>query len=115
MFQPASSSAADAPTEELIIFDQVNHWFQADRPGDAASWAGPADDAWRTAARADEPRVAGTTTSGLPRRQPQEHLVPGGVPAPRQATEHRDPARVATAMAAYARGVAGRRTNLITN
>ncbi|WP_405093370.1 nitrate- and nitrite sensing domain-containing protein [Micromonospora sp. NBC_01392] len=115
VFQPASSSAADAPTEELIIFDQVNHWFQADRPGDAASWAGPADDAWRTAARADEPRVAGTTTSGLPRRQPQEHLVPGGVPAPRQATEHRDPARVATAMAAYARGVAGRRTNLITN
>ncbi|MFI7428787.1 nitrate- and nitrite sensing domain-containing protein [Micromonospora sp. NPDC049836] len=106
------------PTEELVIFDEVNHWFQADRADgvDGTSWTSPTDDAWRTAARADAPEVAGTTTSGLPRRQPQRHLVPGGVTAPQQPrSEYRDPARVATAMAAYARGVAGRRANLIKN
>ncbi|MGW4294778.1 nitrate- and nitrite sensing domain-containing protein [Micromonospora chersina] len=118
VFRPAPApDRGAAPTEELVIFDQVNHWFQADRPadGNGTSWATPADDAWRTAARADSPEVAGTTTSGLPKRQPQQHLVPGGVTVPRQRSEHRDPARVATAMAAYARGVAGRRPNLVNN
>ncbi|MEU1686561.1 nitrate- and nitrite sensing domain-containing protein [Micromonospora sp. NPDC005707] len=118
VFQPAAvPDRGTVPAEELVIYHQVNHWFQADRPGagNGTPWASPADDAWRTAARADSPEVAGTTTSGLPKRQPQQHLVPGGVTVPRQRSEHRDPARVATAMAAYARGVAGRRPNLINN
>jgi signal transduction histidine kinase len=118
VFQPATAPDRGAvPAEELVIYHQVNHWFQADRPGggNGTPWASPADDAWRTAARADSPEVAGTTTSGLPKRQPQQHLVPGGVTTPRQRSEHRDPTRVATAMAAYARGVAGRRPNLINN
>ncbi|MEV4544421.1 sensor histidine kinase [Micromonospora echinaurantiaca] len=114
VFRPAPPARDDPPTEELVIFQQVNHWFQADH-GNGTSWAGPADDAWRTAARATEPEVVATTTSGLPRRQPQRHLVPGGVTVPRQRSEYRDPAQVATAMAAYARGVAARRPNLINN
>ncbi|KAB1152439.1 HAMP domain-containing protein [Micromonospora sp. AMSO12t] len=114
---PAPAGAGDEPTEELVIFEEVNHWFQAghDDATNAGPWASPADEAWRTAARADAPEVVATTTSGLPRRQPRQHLVPGGVTVPQQRSAHRDPTQVATAMAAYARGVAGRRTNLITN
>lgn len=114
---PAPAGAGDEPTQELVIFEEVNHWFQAghDDATNAGPWASPADEAWRTAARADAPEVVATTTSGLPRRQPRQHLVPGGVTVPQQRSAHRDPTQVATAMAAYARGVAGRRTNLITN
>ncbi len=114
---PAPDRRGDTPTEELVIFHEVNHWFQADHPEhrNGTPWASPADDAWRTAARAHAPEVADTTSSGLPRRQPQRHLVPGGVTVPQQRAEYRDPAQVATAMAAYARGVAGRRPNLVKN
>ncbi|MET8232825.1 nitrate- and nitrite sensing domain-containing protein [Micromonospora sp. NPDC005298] len=110
---PPPPDRGEAPTEELLIFEQVNHWFQADvvNGQDAPEWSSPADDAWRTAASAHAPEVATTTTtSGLPKRQPQRHLVPGSVTVPQQQrSEYRDPAQVATAMAAYARGVATRR------
>ncbi|MGC5323329.1 nitrate- and nitrite sensing domain-containing protein [Micromonospora arida] len=118
VFRPAPSprDRGDAPTEELLIFEQVNHWFQndvVDGPNgqNGQQWSSPADDAWRTAAQAHTPEVATTTNSGLPKRQPQRHLVPGGVTVPQQQqrSEYRDPAQVATAMAAYARGVANRR------
>ncbi|MET8551239.1 sensor histidine kinase [Micromonospora zamorensis] len=115
VFRPAPPppDRGDAPTEELLIFEQVNHWFQNDvaEGHDGQEWSSPADDAWRTAAQAHTPEVATTTNSGLPKRQPQRHLVPGGVTVPQQQqrSEYRDPAQVATAMAAYARGVANRR------
>ncbi|MEV4387529.1 hypothetical protein AB0J68_17730, partial [Micromonospora sp. NPDC049580] len=114
VFRPTpSADRGDAPTEELLIFDQVNHWFHADvvDASDGRQWSSPADDAWRTAAQAHTPDVAATTNSGLPKRQPQRHLVPGGVTVAQQQqrSEYRDPAQVASAMAAYARGVAARR------
>lgn len=118
VFRPAPPppDRGDAPTEELLIFEQVNHWFQNDvvdgqNGQNGQQWSSPADDAWRTAAQAHTPEVATTTNSGLPKRQPQRHLVPGGVTVPQQQqrSEYRDPAQVATAMAAYARGVANRR------
>ncbi|MEU8154690.1 nitrate- and nitrite sensing domain-containing protein [Micromonospora sp. NPDC048986] len=115
VFRPAPPppDRGDAPTEELLIFEQVNHWFQSDVVDgqNGQQWSSPADDAWRTAAQAHTPEVATTTNSGLPKRQPQRHLVPGGVTVPQQQqrSEYRDPAQVATAMAAYARGVANRR------
>ncbi|NYH40554.1 HAMP domain-containing protein [Micromonospora jinlongensis] len=115
VFRPAPPppDRGDAPTEELLIFEQVNHWFQSDvtEGHDGQEWSSPADDAWRTAAQAHTPEVATTTNSGLPKRQPQRQLVPGGVTVPQQQqrSEYRDPAQVATAMAAYARGVANRR------
>ncbi|QGN48190.1 HAMP domain-containing protein [Micromonospora sp. WMMC415] len=119
VFRPAPMppGRGDAPTEELRIFQQTNQWFQADRPdgADGTPWASPADDAWRTAARAHPPEVTDTTSAGLPRRQPQRLLVPGGVTVPQQRSEYRDPTQVASAMAAYARGVAGRRPNLVNN
>ncbi|MFF4880737.1 hypothetical protein [Micromonospora sp. NPDC000668] len=115
MFRPAPTPVdrGEAPTEELLIFEEVNHWFHTDvvNGHDSREWSSPADDAWRTAAQAHTPEVAATTNSGLPKRQPKRHLVPGGVTVPQQQqrSEYRDPAQVATAMAAYARGVASRR------
>ncbi|MFC7545708.1 nitrate- and nitrite sensing domain-containing protein [Plantactinospora sp. GCM10030261] len=106
------SGRGEDPTEELVIFQQVNNWFRADRTrGQSPSpWASPADDAWRVAAQAVAPEVAATTASGLPKRQPQRYLVPGGGELPRQSQpERRDPTKVANAMAAYARGVTSRR------
>ncbi|MFI6263790.1 nitrate- and nitrite sensing domain-containing protein [Micromonospora sp. NPDC051006] len=118
VFRPAAAppGRGDAPTEELLIFQQVNHWFGTEQPDaqPANGWASPADDAWRAAAQVAAPEVVATTTTGLPKRQPQRHLVPGAVtvPAPPPRPEYRDPAQVASAMAAYARGVAARRPTL---
>ncbi|MEV6815265.1 sensor histidine kinase [Micromonospora sp. NPDC051296] len=80
---------------------------------------GPQDDAWRTAAdegwsrasRAAEPTPAGTTRSGLPKRVPQQQLVPGGI-EPRSGREHsrRTPDEVRGLLSAYHRGVQRGRT-----
>ncbi|GAB3807702.1 nitrate- and nitrite sensing domain-containing protein [Micromonospora zhanjiangensis] len=119
-FQPGASAPhrGDDPTEELVIFEQVNNWFRSDRSngGKGSGWHTPADDAWKAATEVAKPAVAATTRTGLPKRQPQRHLVPGGVvmpSRPQPESEHRDPTQVANAMAAYARGVSNRRTNLV--
>jgi signal transduction histidine kinase len=111
---PADVAGSLDQTQELPIFQQVNTWFQANEQdgGEPGDWSSPADDAWRAAAGLVEPKVVATTRSGLPVRTPQRHLVPGGVePASGRGSgsERRDPTAVAAAMAAYARGVAGRR------
>ncbi|MFC6015884.1 nitrate- and nitrite sensing domain-containing protein [Plantactinospora solaniradicis] len=164
---PPHPGRGDDPTQELVIFEQVNNWFRTDRPGApaatgpangagspvgagvpagpatpapaaapepgggvpngtgasngaggyaAAGWQTRADEGWRAATELVNPDIVGTTPSGLPIRQPQRHLVPGGVAPPREqqpVSEHRDPAEVANAMAAYARGVAARRPKLV--
>jgi len=101
-------------TQELPIFQQVNRWFRASHGDEVPSgWQSPADDGWRAASELAEPKIVARTTTGLPVRTPQRHLVPGGIgtPSERDARpERRDPTRVAAAMAAYARGVAGRRS-----
>lgn len=124
-------------TQELIIFEQVNSWFRADHdhavrleqssapvtppmpapaaespvPPAVANWSTPGDEGWRAASQLETPQVAGTTRTGLPIRKPQAHLIPGAVPptSDQGRSEQRDPAQVASAMSAYARGVAGRR------
>jgi len=120
-------------TQELIIFEQVNSWFRADHdhsvglaqseappppsaaespvPPAVANWSTPGDEGWRAASQLESPQVVGTTRTGLPIRKPQAHLIPGAVPpsSDQGRSEQRDPAQVASAMSAYARGVAGRR------
>ncbi|WP_422769695.1 nitrate- and nitrite sensing domain-containing protein [Plantactinospora sp. WMMC1484] len=156
VFRPPAQrmDRGDDPTQELVIFEQVNNWFRTDRVGarvaaptgnggggapatvapaptvpsgrtdgsggaggyPATGWQTRGDEGWRAATGLVNPDVVGTTTSGLPIRQPQRHLVPGSVtPPPEQqpVSEHRDPAEVANAMAAYARGVAARRPKLV--
>ena len=118
VFRPAPPGRPDDPTEELLIYQQVNNWFRADKAEalDESGWRSPADDAWRAATESVKPDVAETTSSGLPVRTPQRHLLPGGVvtpPTQQSRSEYRDPGQVAAAMAAYARGVAARRPNLV--
>jgi signal transduction histidine kinase len=69
----------------LPIFEAVeSYWFLNGRQsiGDFgksnAGWSSPADDGWRAAATAvPTPASDGTTSAGLPKRQPQANLVPG--------------------------------------
>jgi signal transduction histidine kinase len=71
---------------------------------DEYGWRSAADDGWRAASAAAQPRSAGTTDSGLPRRRPAAQLVPGAVPAEAPAGR-RDPDEVRGTLAAYHRGV----------
>jgi hypothetical protein len=78
-----------APDQEvrLSIFEELkSEWFSRRRredplgvSTDPAPWDSPADDGWRAAARLATPTIAGTTTSGLPKRVPQALYVPGAV------------------------------------
>ena len=73
----------------------------------ADEWQTAADDGWSAAAKAAEPPVAGSTSSGLPKRVPQAQLVPGGVDAPSGGvgTQRRSPEEVRGLLSAYHRGV----------
>jgi HAMP domain-containing protein len=122
------SILADADDSiELPIFQSVNGWFRTETPVELVTpsgyappavpeeppnWESSADAGWRAAQQAATPEVSSVTASGLPVRAPQRHLVPGGAaPAQvdRSTSPRRDPTKVAAAMSAYARGVAGRR------
>ena len=78
--------SADSPAwnERLPIFDAVeSHWFSRGRQvigtngrgGDG--WSSSADAGWRAAEVVHAPSSDGTTSTGLPKRQPQANLVPG--------------------------------------
>jgi signal transduction histidine kinase len=78
--------SADNPAvhERLPIFDAVeSHWFSRGRQivgtngrgGDG--WSSSADAGWRAAEVVHAPSSDGTTSTGLPKRQPQANLVPG--------------------------------------
>ncbi|HET9968340.1 MAG TPA: hypothetical protein VFQ68_08890, partial [Streptosporangiaceae bacterium] len=78
--------SADGPVdhERLPIFDAVeSHWFSRGRQivgtngqgGDG--WSSSADAGWRAAEVVHAPSADGTTSTGLPKRQPQANLVPG--------------------------------------
>jgi signal transduction histidine kinase len=78
---PADSAATH---ERLPIFDAVeSHWFSRGRQAignvgqGVRSWSSSADDGWRAAEVVHAPASDGTTSSGLPKRQPQANLVPG--------------------------------------
>ena len=79
---PSADSSANH--ERLPIFDAVeSHWFSRGRQvigttgqgGDG--WSSSADDGWRAAEVVHAPSSDGTTSTGLPKRQPQANLVPG--------------------------------------
>ncbi|WJK42324.1 nitrate- and nitrite sensing domain-containing protein [Solwaraspora sp. WMMA2056] len=81
------------------------------RVGDSGSWRTAADEGWARASQAAEPAVAGITRSGLPKRQPQAQLVPGGVePAASRGPTRRTPDEVRGLLSAYHRGVQRGRT-----
>ncbi len=83
-------TAATGPENRLPIFEAVeSDWFRRGRrsmdqsapaPEPApASWSSPSDEGWRAAEVAQAPVSAGFTGAGLPKRVPNQNLVPGGV------------------------------------
>ncbi|MEU9507504.1 sensor histidine kinase [Micromonospora sp. NPDC048170] len=73
---------------------------------DADAWRTAADEGWSRASQAAAPATAGTTRSGLPKRQPQAQLVPGGIePRSGQDRSRRTPDEVRGLLSAYHRGV----------
>lgn len=130
---PTSTGMPSAGSPPLLVFDQVvrsrSMWFTPadeaanpagpspgrDEGGTAPGWQTAADAGWQAAAAAADPVPAGTTASGLPKRQPAAQLVPGGVNQQAAPAVHTrrvapgrvpDPARVSAAAAAFSRGLA---------
>jgi len=99
----------------LPIFSDTSGWFRDVHPNATdgpAGWETAADAGWRAAAKAASPDVTARTKNGLPVRKPRLQLVPGSAESPPESPDNakkRDPAAIAAAMSAYARGVAARR------
>ncbi|WP_433793349.1 nitrate- and nitrite sensing domain-containing protein [Actinoplanes sp. CA-252034] len=74
-------------------------------------WRTAADEGWHRAMAAADPRDAGTTRSGLPKRIPQAQLVPGGVETTPRAQHRRSPDEVRGLLSAYHTGVQRGRTD----
>ncbi|WP_189062294.1 sensor histidine kinase [Micromonospora parathelypteridis] len=96
---PAARTAPAAPTTP------------AAPAADPHAWRTAADEGWSRASRAAEPAPAGTTRSGLPKRVPQQQLVPGGIePKSGRDRSRRTPDEVRGLLSAYHRGVQRGRT-----
>lgn len=90
-----SAWLADPITGELPILTQ---------------WHSAADAGWSAAQRAADATITERTTSGLPKRDPGNQLVPGGAESGSAATEsaastRRDPETIRTGLNRYQRGV----------
>ncbi|WIN00356.1 nitrate- and nitrite sensing domain-containing protein [Actinoplanes oblitus] len=83
---PASAAAAAPASAQPVVATMP-------RPRAAAEdrWRMRADDGWQRASAAAAPIAAGTTATGLPRRNPQAQLVPGSAPATPAKRVRRDP------------------------
>ncbi|HEX5299491.1 MAG TPA: nitrate- and nitrite sensing domain-containing protein, partial [Streptosporangiaceae bacterium] len=112
--------SADGPAgnERLPIFDSVeSHWFSrgqqvvgtSGQGGD--TWSSSADAGWRAAEVVHAPSSDGTTSTGLPKRQPQANLVPGTAAAsaaaatPVQAVPGRSAEETRNRFASFQRGI----------
>ncbi|GAA3276272.1 hypothetical protein Dvina_04735 [Dactylosporangium vinaceum] len=85
----AKPSSPDEGDGDLLIFAAARSaWFtdwDADTPAEGAgeaarpavSWENSNDSAWQAAQRAAAPQIGDETSTGLPRRVPQQNLVPG--------------------------------------
>jgi hypothetical protein len=104
---PSNSEESDG---DLLIFAATRSaWFTDHVEPDAGDvdWTTPADLGWRAAEQAARPVVGADTTSGLPRRVPQQNLVPGSpisAPAERPLRIVRDPESIAAHTNGYFQG-----------
>ena len=97
--------------DDLLIFSAVQSaWFTDDLSEpveEDRSWSNAAADlGWQAAQQAASPSVGAETTSGLPRRVPQENLVPGSpIAAPERPLRIvRDAAAIAAHTSGYFQG-----------
>jgi hypothetical protein len=97
---------SDDADDNLLIFAATSAWFTVDEDHTDLDWTNPSDAGWRAAEQAARPQVAEETTSGLPKRVPQQNLVPGSpITAPdRPLHIVRNPAEIAAHTSGYFRG-----------
>jgi hypothetical protein len=107
--EPSEPPAKDEGDGDLLIFAEARSAWFTDHFGEddvKLEFASASDEGWRAAEHAAEPAVGAETESGLPRRVPQQNLVPGSpVAAPeRPLRVVRDPAAIAAHTSGYFRG-----------
>ncbi|MDG4784984.1 nitrate- and nitrite sensing domain-containing protein [Micromonospora sp. WMMD1102] len=106
---------AGGPASEPPLFRQMAEaspwlWPQTAPASETARFSTASDAGWQAAAAAAEPAIDGHTVSGLPRRRPQAHVVPGGAGVPGQrrsgeAATRIDPAAIRAQVAGTMRGL----------
>ncbi|WP_170323851.1 nitrate- and nitrite sensing domain-containing protein [Cryptosporangium phraense] len=75
-------------------------------PAPAVSWESPADSGWKAAQAAAEKAPTALTDSGLPKRVPMAHYVPGRVErAPKLAPTQRSPEAIRGVLSSYRSGL----------
>jgi hypothetical protein len=102
------SPAKDEIDNDLLIFAEARSAWFTDHFGEEEAeleFANASDEGWRAAKHAAQPAVGTETESGLPRRVPQQNLVPGSpITTERPLRVVRDPAAIAAHTSGYFRG-----------
>ncbi|MEU9507753.1 nitrate- and nitrite sensing domain-containing protein [Micromonospora sp. NPDC048170] len=99
------SRPADTPVFREVAARSPWLWPEVN---DAGGFRTAADAGWEAAASTAEPATDGRTASGLPRRRPHAHVVPGGLPTQRTGSEPSapiDPAAIRAQVAGTMRGL----------
>jgi hypothetical protein len=107
--ETSGTSGSDESDGDLLIFAEARSAWFTDHFGEEEvklDFANPSDEGWRAAEQAAERALSAETASGLPRRVPQENLVPGSpIAAPdRPLRIVRDAAAIAAHTTGYFRG-----------
>ncbi|MFI6362567.1 ATP-binding protein [Nocardia sp. NPDC050630] len=112
----STSEGPAQPTEGAatpIFAGMMSAWLADPTTGElpvSTNWHSAADEGWSAAQRAADATITERTTSGLPKRDPGNQLVPGGAESGSAATEaaastRRDPEAIRTGLNRYQRGV----------
>ncbi|WP_433599870.1 ATP-binding protein [Nocardia sp. CA-135953] len=113
----STSNGSTQPTERKaatpIFTGMMSAWLADPATGELPvlkNWHSSADEGWSAAERAADPTITERTTSGLPKRDPGNQLVPGGAESGSAAMEsaastRRDPETIRSGLNRYQRGV----------
>jgi hypothetical protein len=107
--RPVEPAPSDESDGDLLIFAAARSaWFtdHLDSETDTPAWGDAGDAGWRAAEQTAQPLIGAETTSGLPRRVPQQNLVPGSPMSSPDRPLHivRDAAAIAAHTTGYFRG-----------
>ena len=104
--EPPVVGDMDSDGDLLIFAAARSAWFTDEPAEEEQSWATAADAGWQAAQHAARPAVGAETHSGLPRRVPQQNLVPGSAITPQERPLRivRDAAAIAAHTTGYFQG-----------
>jgi hypothetical protein len=105
--QAPAETAPAAPAEEDGLRPPAEPPVAVTETPDASTWASSADDGWRAVDKVTSAAAEEFTAAGLPRRQPNAHLLPGSVVASNGTAvpQNRDPGALRDRMNSFQRGV----------